>query len=97
MAAVASRRVEEATRFLGDDNDIILYTDLHDLVADPAIHGVVIASHTDEHKAVPAVGRAGKAIFCEKPLALTLADVDLMLAAVNRAGVLFPDRLHASL
>ena len=90
LAAVASRRVEEATRFLGDDSGITLYTDLHDLVADPTTHGVVIASHTDEHKeAVLAAAAAGKAIFCEKPLALTLADVDLMLAAVNRAGVLF--------
>ena len=76
LAAVASRRVDEATRFLGEESGITLYTDLHDLVADPAIHGVVIASHTDEHKeAVLAAAAAGKAIFCEKPLALTLADV----------------------
>src|SRR5215831_15843695 len=40
-------------------------------LADPAINAVVIASSTDTHAdLVEAAARAGKAIFCEKPLDL---------------------------
>lgn len=90
LAAVCSRRPEDARQFLGEGSPTKVYTDLHELLADPTIHGVVVANHTDEHKeTVLAAAAAGKAIFCEKPLALTLADVDIMLAAVAQAGVLF--------
>src|SRR5690606_4690673 len=38
---------------------------------------------------VIAAAEAGKAIFCEKPTALTLAETDEMIAAVKKAGVMF--------
>lgn len=39
------------------------------VLADPAIHGVVIASSTDTHLDYSlAAAQAGKAVFCEKPL-----------------------------
>ena len=90
LAALCSRRPDAAHQFLGDGAGVRLYGDLQALMADPAIDGVVIATHTHEHKdAVLAAAAAGKAIFCEKPLALTVADTDAMLAAVEQAGVLF--------
>ena len=59
-------------------------------LADPALHGVMIASATKTHAdlAMAAAAR-GKAIFCEKPIDLDIARTDTCLAAVRKAGVLF--------
>ena len=57
-------------------------------LADPAVDAVIIASSTDTHADLAiAAAKAGKAIFCEKPIDLSLARVDACLAAVNAAGV----------
>jgi myo-inositol 2-dehydrogenase/D-chiro-inositol 1-dehydrogenase len=58
--------------------------------ASPDIDAVAICSTTEAHvDAMIAAAEAGKAIFCEKPLSLDLADLDRGIAAVERAGVLF--------
>lgn len=57
-------------------------------LADPKVGAVIIASSTDTHAdLVIAAARAGKAIFCEKPIDLSLARVDACLDAVAAAGV----------
>jgi myo-inositol 2-dehydrogenase/D-chiro-inositol 1-dehydrogenase len=57
-------------------------------LADPEVGAVIIASSTDTHAdLVIAAARAGKAIFCEKPIDLSLARVDACLAEVRKAGV----------
>ncbi|MGK7863416.1 inositol 2-dehydrogenase [Falsiroseomonas sp. E2-1-a4] len=57
-------------------------------LADPQVGAVIIASSTDTHAdLIIAAARAGKAIFCEKPIDLSLARVDACLAAVEAAGV----------
>ncbi len=57
-------------------------------LADPTVGAVIIASSTDTHAdLVIAAARAGKAIFCEKPIDLSLARVDEAIAAVRAAGV----------
>ncbi len=64
------------------------YADPHELIVDPGIDAVAISSpaatHTD---LVIAAARAGKHVFCEKPMALTLDDADRAIAAVDQAGV----------
>jgi inositol 2-dehydrogenase len=66
------------------------YTDFCDLIANPQVHAVLIASPTHTHREIAIeAARAGKAIFCEKPIALTLAATDEVIAEVERAGVLF--------
>lgn len=53
-----------------------------------ALQAVVICSATDTHaQLIEEAAAAGKHIFCEKPLALRLSDIDRALAAVERAGV----------
>jgi len=56
---------------------------------DEAIDAVIIASSTDTHAdIIKAAARAGKAIFCEKPIDLELARVDDCLVEVEAAGVM---------
>lgn len=62
--------------------------DYHELLADPGIEAVLIATSTDTHAAViKDCAAAGKHIFCEKPLALDLKSIDEALEVVNKAGV----------
>ena len=59
-----------------------------DAFTDATIEAVVIASSTDSHAAlITDAARAGKQIFCEKPIALDLEATDRALDAVERAGV----------
>ncbi|WNQ12512.1 Gfo/Idh/MocA family oxidoreductase [Paenibacillus aurantius] len=63
-------------------------TDWRELLADPEIELVDINAPSNAHKEIAlAAAKAGKHIFCEKPLALTLEDSREMLKAVEEAGV----------
>lgn len=58
-------------------------------LADPAIKAVVIGSSTDTHAdLILRSAAAGKAIFCEKPVDLTIDRARACAAAVKDAGVL---------
>jgi predicted dehydrogenase len=61
---------------------------LDELLAIPELESVFIGTANAAHKeeAVQAA-RSGKHIFCEKPMALTLKDIDAMVAAAEKAGV----------
>jgi myo-inositol 2-dehydrogenase/D-chiro-inositol 1-dehydrogenase len=64
--------------------------DAHELIDSPDIDAVAICTSTETHVAlIEAAAVAGKAIFCEKPIAQDLDLVDQALSAVDRAGVLF--------
>ena len=59
-----------------------------ELIADPAVDAVVIAAPPAAHAdLVVAAAAAGKAVFCEKPMALTLADADRAIDAADSSGV----------
>jgi predicted dehydrogenase len=69
-------------------HDLPLCGDLEDVLADPAIGAVVLTTpHSLHRPMVEASARAGKQVFCEKPLALTTADAKAMIDACRRAGV----------
>ena len=58
------------------------------LFADPAVEAVVItASATAHADLVVAATTAGKAVFCEKPMGMTLEEVDRGIEAARSAGV----------
>ncbi|MGE4253493.1 MAG: Gfo/Idh/MocA family protein [Parvibaculaceae bacterium] len=61
-------------------------TDWRDLLADPGIALISITSPNGLHRemAVAAL-EAGKHVWCEKPMALTLADAEAMTAAAGQA------------
>mgnify|MGYP000064711822 FL=1 len=59
-----------------------------EMLDDPRLDAVVICSATDTHsQIIQDAARAGKHIFCEKPVALTLAETDAALCAVRDANV----------
>jgi myo-inositol 2-dehydrogenase/D-chiro-inositol 1-dehydrogenase len=57
-------------------------------LADPSVSAVVIASSTDTHAdLVEAASRAGKAVFCEKPLDLDRGRAEACVAVAHQCGV----------
>ena len=59
-----------------------------EILADPGIAAVLICSSTDTHSnLIVQAAKAGKHIFCEKPIAFSLGEIDHALAAVKSAGV----------
>jgi myo-inositol 2-dehydrogenase/D-chiro-inositol 1-dehydrogenase len=78
---------EAAARALAEKHGARV-ADRAEALADPAVGAVIIASATDTHAELAvAAARAGKAIFCEKPVDLSLARVDACLAEVHACGV----------
>ncbi len=60
------------------------------LLASPDIDAIAICTSSDTHvDLIVRAAESGKAIFCEKPISLDLAEVDRALAAVEAAGVPF--------
>ncbi len=61
--------------------------DLEELLADAALDAVVLATPVPTHAALATrVLQAGKHCFVEKPLATTVADAELAVAAAEQAG-----------
>jgi len=64
-------------------------TDWQEVVTRKDIDIVDVSTPGDSHMEIAiAAARAGKVVFCEKPLANTVRDAERMLAAVEKAGVL---------
>lgn len=84
LAAVADPVPGAAEKFAG----ATAYTDPLELIADPAVQAVAICSPATSHAdLVVAAAQAGKHVFCEKPMALTLDDADRAIDAARSAGV----------
>jgi predicted dehydrogenase len=58
------------------------------ILDDPTVQGVVLCTpHSQHADQIVAAARAGKHVFCEKPLAMNRADVMRAVEAVEAAGV----------
>jgi myo-inositol 2-dehydrogenase/D-chiro-inositol 1-dehydrogenase len=66
----------------------IVSKDPQDILKDPSIQAVVICSSTDTHADLTiAAAKAGKHIFCEKPIDLSVPKVKSALEAAKQANV----------
>ena len=70
------------------DHNARAYADVKELCADPAVEAVYIATPHQFHAPhAMLAAEHGKHIILEKPMALTLADCDTIIAAVERHKV----------
>ncbi len=88
LAAIADPQPGAAQKLaekLGIDK---AYSDLQALLNDADIDAVAIAAPARSHaELVIAAAQAGKHVFCEKPMAVTLDEADRAIAATKKAGV----------
>ncbi|MBB2819408.1 UNVERIFIED_ORG: myo-inositol 2-dehydrogenase/D-chiro-inositol 1-dehydrogenase [Rhizobium esperanzae] len=88
LAAVADLSSEAASACAARFKTVVRGID--DIINADDIDAVVIATSTSTHfDLVTAAARAGKAIFCEKPIDLSSERVRSCIQAVNAAGVAF--------
>ena len=86
LHGVAARRPEVRDR-VREELGIETYAHLEDVLADPAVDLVVLATPNDLHAphAIAAM-EAGKHVVTDKPMCLDLSEADDMLAAARRTG-----------
>jgi len=87
--AVVADAVPDVARRVGAGLGVAAGT-IEEVLASPDVDAVAVCSSTDTHvDLVVRAAEAGKAVFCEKPVSLSLAEVDRAVAAVEGAGVPF--------
>ena len=91
IIAVADIDEGAARSFAADnrrDRDIAVCVDHRQLVKRDDVDAVYVCTRTYQHATpVIAAARAGKHVFCEKPMALKLGDAKRMAEACKKAGV----------
>ena len=80
----------EAAKAAAEEYGVPAFTDYEALLDADGLGAVAIGSpQFAHHEQVLAAAARGKHIFCEKPMALTVADCDEMIAAADKADVKF--------
>lgn len=88
VVAMADTNKDLAVEVAGIYGIQAVYSSYLDVIRHPGVEAVVICSPTDTHAAyIMEAAAAGKHIFCEKPVDLTLEMIRKALDAVNKAGV----------
>ena len=81
-------RSEEGRRAFADAHGCAPMESLESMLGDPTIQGVILATpHSTHADLIELSADAGKHVFVEKPLALTVADARRAIDATERAGV----------
>jgi UDP-N-acetylglucosamine 3-dehydrogenase len=88
ITACADVVAPAAEAFAADFGAAQSYTDYRALLKSPEVDAVWVCTPTFQHAApVVAAARAGKHVFCEKPMALKLADAQRMARACDENDV----------
>lgn len=67
-----------------------LYEDYRELLSDPLLDAVIIATPDQDHRLMAEDAlQAGKHVLCEKPLALTRADIEAIVEAAGKSNKVF--------
>ncbi len=88
LTAIADPTPGQAARLAEELGVGQVYTDPQQLLDDPGVDAVLIAAPARSHaELVISAAHAGKSVFCEKPMAITLDEADRAIAAAADAGV----------
>ncbi|TDH37984.1 Gfo/Idh/MocA family oxidoreductase [Pseudohoeflea suaedae] len=88
VAAVASRDISRADAFAKRFQIERAYGSYEELLGDPEIDGVYIPLPTSQHiEWSIKAAEAGKHVLCEKPIALRAEEIEPVIAARDKAGV----------
>ena len=87
VAGVARHQTDDLKAFAAT-HTLTLYDTYEQALADPNVQAVVLATpHSLHTEHVIAAANAKKHVFCEKPFALTRADAEAAVTAIQRAHV----------
>lgn len=82
--------IKPERRQAAENNGIKAYSSREELLADPEIDLVTIATPNEVHKEIAvACLAAGKNVICEKPVAMNSAELEEMIAAAEKYGKFF--------
>jgi len=88
LVVLTDRHLEEARAVAAEFEVPRVADSFEAMLSDSSLEAVVICSSTDTHALfISAAARAGKHIFCEKPIDPDLARIDAVLEDVRAAGV----------
>jgi len=90
LVAVSDVREAAAEAFAKENHVPKWFKNYKDLLAEKAVDSVLVVTPTSTHKEVVIeAARQRKAIFCEKPLSLSLDEAVAMSSAIEETGVFF--------
>ena len=88
VTAVYSRKEETGRAMAAEFGIPKVYTDLDEMLSDPAVDMVYVASPNSIHYSqAKAALLAGKHVICEKPFAPTVAEADELIALAKEKGL----------
>jgi inositol 2-dehydrogenase len=89
IIAVSDVIEAQAQSFAGELGAKSWSTDYQAILDNKAVKAVFVVSPTSTHaEIIIAAAEAGKAIFCEKPIALTLAETDKIWTSLEKTGAM---------
>ena len=101
VTAVCSRSVEAAEAFIARNPlsaDAKVYTSVEEMAADPEVDAVYIGTPNQTHcEYTITCLNAGKAVLCEKPLAINVTEGRKMIETARAKGVLLMEAMISTL
>jgi len=89
IVAVSDIAADHLEKFAAEIGAKRWSTDYHSVIEDREVKAVFVVSPTSTHaEIVTAAASSGKAIFCEKPIALTLGETDRIIATLEKTGAM---------
>jgi len=87
LAAVADIDQKAASSVAGGAK---VYSDFHEMIRDPSVEGIIVCTPPFlKMEITKEAANAGKAVFCEKPISVTLDDAERMGNLVKQGGIRF--------